>query len=371
MKNPNHYKRIQKGELKVSYSVLDDYNLIEKSLPLLGIGENAIWGDAEIDLLEIYLSRINARDKETGKVMFPLSDLEEYRKVDRIRTTNVERYLKNIMAPLTVRSIDDPNVFVLVTLFTRCEVDKNPADGKYWVYMKPTEEGEKYFFNISRIGYVRYRLGIVRKLNMVEKLLYGILKQRSSKGFYYADIEKLRKELGCNTKAYIDRPNNFVSLLNRSIKRIMEETPMKLIKMKKRNNANHEIMGFDFYVEEDEEINPQICLKVADTLEIEYEKAVMILNAANKYGVSDTEINERVQYAKERREHIDNLMGFMIWIMNNANWEEIMSSQTKQVSKAEPKADFMQGSLKDDLELIEKLAMQDRNRAAKQMEIEE
>ena len=112
------------------YKVLNDYDIIEKSRPLLSLDEVDDFELPQCILLDIYLSKINARDSDRTVVSFPVSDYENYKGIERVKINKLDEHLKKLIIPIKIQDINDPNTFI----------DIMTGVGGFCIYLVPTDQ---------------------------------------------------------------------------------------------------------------------------------------------------------------------------------------------------------------------------------------
>ena len=124
--------------------------LVQKSRPLF-----SLWKEKEkinlfeYKMLDMYLSRINSHDPNNRTVSFSMDDMSEIISSHITKAEMLERLKK--LQGIVVSYGDD----AAVTLF---EYSKIHIDDKHFeVELMCTQTAHKFFFNIERIGYFKYK----------------------------------------------------------------------------------------------------------------------------------------------------------------------------------------------------------------------
>lgn len=179
---------------------------VELDKRLMGIsGEE--FGIVENKLLLTYLSRINARDRSTREVVFRKKDFERAIGIkDHIKKDAMLRYTKNMMRPVEVsispaeKELDPTLVRRLITLFDRSDL-REDKDG-YKIVMRASESAMEYFFDVEKLGYLKYKLmNVVRLKNMYSIRLFHHCFNNLNLGKWEVSLDKLRQVL-CVGNAY-------------------------------------------------------------------------------------------------------------------------------------------------------------------------
>ena len=182
---------------------LKDTNLVQKSKPLF-----SLWGSGlslgEFKILDTYLSRIDSHNPDAREVHFTKGELETALGVQRIRQDVLEERLRHLMG--TVVKISDGrknNGFTMITLFSMAIAKKNNSTDLWDVTLKCTEEAKEYFFNIDQIGYLRYKIGVITKINSVYSyILFQYLEYNRFRGEWDADLDELKEIMQCSQPSY-------------------------------------------------------------------------------------------------------------------------------------------------------------------------
>lgn len=182
--------------------MIDTNNLIEKSKSLVWAKFND-YTTNELKLVEVYLSRINARDPESCNVSFtkkeycelmglhPDTDASQLKKYTR-------RFLGNVV------TIDTEKGYRQYTLFTRAECEVDNKLGQNVVRINCNPELKEVFFNLSESKYVKYRLrNIISLKSQYSIRLYSLLKDSTWGNFeWQVELKELRELLGATQKSY-------------------------------------------------------------------------------------------------------------------------------------------------------------------------
>lgn len=191
-------KNKKSQENDVILSGIDDSNIVQKSRPLLSLWESGFTLD-EFKMLDIYLSRINSRNPEQRTVVFEKGDLEKALGIQRIRQEVLEERLLHLMG--TVVKITDkrkPQGFILLTLFEEAVAEKD-KNGQWILQLTCTPRAQEYFFNIEKLGYLRYKLSIIMQIKSIYTyIMFCYLESiRQYRKTWTIEIEELRHILRC------------------------------------------------------------------------------------------------------------------------------------------------------------------------------
>lgn len=309
------------------YKVLSDYHVIEKSKGLIQLDQYATYGEAQYILLDIYMSQINPRDKGTKIVKFPKSDYEEYKKINRVKPQALDKELQNLMIAVKLPDPSDEKAFRIKPLFKECKCERE-EDGSYWITMICEEEMNDYFFNISNLGYIKYRLGMMRSLKLPARLLYNELHAYKYIKPYTIPLDKLKKIMKLTTKAYQEN-KAFLRILKESVNEININTNL-IVSYELVRNGNHEVTAINFVININEnKIDEDLTMFIAEIMNLSYEEAIPIAKEAQNNKLNDNEIQERLSYikTKDSEGNIRNTIGYSCAIMKTELWNKIKETQ--------------------------------------------
>lgn len=332
------------------YEVLNDYNLIEKSYSLILLDEYSNFGQAQYILLDLYLSLINSRDDSVTSVSFPKSDYEDYKNIKRIKTDALDKELQRLMIATKIpsdKNPDDPDSYVIKPLFKEARVEINPEDNRYWITLDCEPEMKQHFFNISKLGYIKYRLGMMKALPFHARLLYNHLHKNRNIKPCTISIGQLRKIMKCTTKNY-NVNKEFLRVVRESIEEINNNTNL-IISYDKVTNSKHEVIAISFVSNLDEnKVNEDLAVLIATSLQIKYQDGEPIALAAQSNNLTDEEVIKRLEYIKTQKDGIKNIVGYSIKIMDNELWDKITKIEENNKKQSEANNDNEKQITKDD-----------------------
>lgn len=200
---------------------------IQKSNPLLSLWRSDM-SLPEFKILDTYLSRINSREPDKRTVVFTKGELEQLLGVKKINKADLTARLKGLGRFVEVEEKNSKKLHQ-VALFEEAygEMDEN---GLWTVKLTCTQKAMKYIFNIDKLGYLRYRLHSITRLNSryAYILFLHLERNRSLHLSWEEDVDYLRQLLKCDQdesysafKVFNDR------ILKRCQKEIQEKTPCR------------------------------------------------------------------------------------------------------------------------------------------------
>ena len=207
--------------------MLSTENWVEKSKTLVWakfIAEKEKFTVGEFKLLDTYLSRINARDPNSGAVSFTRTEYCELLGLDpSMRKEQLQRYTQHFLGNSVV--INRGDEWGAYSLFTTAEAKNDKDTGQVIITIKCNPDLKDIFFNLAEDGYVRYKLkNIINLEGKYAVRLYSMLKDRPF-GFKVG-LDELKDYLNVNTKS--NRYDQFkyfsAEILKKAIQEINERT---------------------------------------------------------------------------------------------------------------------------------------------------
>ncbi len=202
---------------------LNESNEVQKSRPLSTLYKSDL-KLLEFKLIDVYLSKINSHDPTQRRVTFEKGELERLFGVNRLRTCELHAHLYKIMLPLTLRSTQDE--LHLVTLFEEATCKKDEY-GVWQVNLECSQKALKYFFNIDNLGYLRYKLKCIAKLqSRYSYVLFNYLESNRFRKTWKVTFSEFREILGCADDSSYSKYKRFNDkILKRAYAEINEKTP--------------------------------------------------------------------------------------------------------------------------------------------------
>lgn len=207
--------------------MLDGNNLIEKSKPLVWARFNNYTVN-ELKLLEVYLSRINARNPESCRVKFTKKEYCELMGLHPdTKTQQLRKYTRKFLG--NVVTLDLKDGYEQYTLFTHAVCREDPEVGQVCIELNCNPELTELFFNIAEDGYIRYKLkNIIELGSQYSVRLYSLLKDKAfGKYEWTVDLKELRELLGATSKNYESFKEFNRSVLKKAESEINEHTDIK------------------------------------------------------------------------------------------------------------------------------------------------
>lgn len=195
-------------------------HLIEKSKALVW-AKFKDWDTAELRLLEVYLSRIDARDPDSSNVRFTLKEYADLLGVSDLRHDQIQAHTRRFMGNVVnlKHGSDEWDVYTLFSV-ARCYKDTNLK--QYVVEIDCNPLIKDVFFSLAQDGYIKYRLRNTVKMNKQYSVqLYSLLLDMMHiKGGWQISVDKLREMLGATSKGYRTFKNFRRYVLDNSLEEI-------------------------------------------------------------------------------------------------------------------------------------------------------
>jgi hypothetical protein len=210
-------------------NTLDENNLVEKSKSLVW-AKFKDYTAGELKLLETYLSRINARDPESTRVVFSLREYADLMGVPDLRADQVKPYTQHLLGNVVSIPTGEnkgklhKNDYTQFTLFTMADCSYSDEEKRFLIKISCNPELKNVFFSLSEDGYIKYRLRYTLKMGrQYSILLYGLLRDMIYKqGGWQIKLDALRDQLSATEKSYQDYRAFCRRVLNPAIEEINE-----------------------------------------------------------------------------------------------------------------------------------------------------
>lgn len=202
--------------------------LVQKSTPLFSLWKSDLTLQ-EFKILDTYLSRIDSRKPEQRSVRFEKGEMENLLGVKQIRPNELRERLKHLMGQVV--EIKDREVnkgFVLITLFEQAECEKDEY-GIWQIDLECTQKAMKYFFNIERLGFLRYQLrNIINLKSRYSYVMFVYLESNRFRKTWEVELEELKQILCCNDDVTYSEYKRFNDLiLKRCQKELTDKTELR------------------------------------------------------------------------------------------------------------------------------------------------
>lgn len=199
--------------------------LVSKSRPLMSLYQSDLTLQ-EFKILDAYLARIDPHKPNLRTVQFKKGELENLLEVTKINLPELSERLKNLMR--NVVRIEDGTTkkgFRLVTLFEECHAEQDD-DGLWIINLECTSKAMRYFFETEALGYFRYKLRSVTKMqSRYTYLLFCYLESNRFRMHWDVELSDLKKILKCdNVNTYANFKDFNRLILKMAHAEIIEKT---------------------------------------------------------------------------------------------------------------------------------------------------
>lgn len=205
---------------------LQETHIVQKSRPLFSLWKSDLTL-GEFKILDTYLSRINSHNADSRDVGFTKSELEQLLGVTKINQKELDNRLKHLMG-YVIRlenpdNLDNPtggkNDYLLITLFERAAC-KRDEYGQWHIDLRCTASAMKYFFDIEKIGYLRYKIRNISHItSLYSYIMFTYLEFNRFRKSWSVPLAELKQILNCTGESY----KEFKIFNDRILKRCYEE----------------------------------------------------------------------------------------------------------------------------------------------------
>lgn len=201
--------------------------LVQKSNPLYSLWKSGLTL-SEFKILDVYLSRIDSRHPEKRTVIFEKGELEQLLEVQKISKKDLDTRLDHLLGQVV--TLDDPRYrrgIHKVTLFEESEAQPD-ENGVWTVSLSCTQKAMEYFFNIEKIGYLRYRLrSVVHLTSRYSYILFCYIEKNRYRKMWTVSLDDLKNFLGATEDTYSQYKYFKKFVLEKSRKEIIGKTDCK------------------------------------------------------------------------------------------------------------------------------------------------
>ena len=268
--------------------------LVQKSLPLTELW-NTGFSLQELQIMDIYLSRINSHDPEQRTVEFKKKNLEKMLGVGKINNSVLLKRLAKLNKSVTIPAVHENETARNIGLFSESYMYRN-EEQEWIVHLECSDKAREYIFNIEELGYIRYRVKKVTFLKSRQAyFLFLYIEKNRFKGTWEVGVEELRNAICCNTE-YYSKFKRFKEVLDRIQAELIEKAGVHYTYTPVKKNGNI-VRSIRFSV-------PQIqnSLTTADNMESENSIARIIerffwLEPLEEFGLTNFELEELAEIA--------------------------------------------------------------------------
>jgi plasmid replication initiation protein len=255
----------RKKEKGILINGLDINHIVEKSRPLV-LMRAVEFTLGELKILDTYLSRINARDPNNRTVRFTKEEYEQLMDIKQARPEDLEKAV-GLMMKHTVTIPLSNGEWEKYTLFCKSSFKQDKKTGQWWVELTCTDSAKELFFNIEKLGYLRYQLQNVLALSSKYSVfLYVYLLANRYRKQWITTVEDLKNYVfQCSKVETYTEYKRFKELvLGKALKEVNEKTDIEFTM--KPIRSGRVITDIEFTLVKDEvfEYEPYKQLTLAD-----------------------------------------------------------------------------------------------------------
>ena len=202
---------------------LEDTHIVLRSRPLLSLG-NSVLSLYELKVLDTHLSRINSHKPDERTVVFDKGEFEELFDYAKMKLPELKGHLYNLQS-LKVDIAKNEEEIDSIVLFSRATANKDKY-GLWEVTLTCSPEAMQYFFNIESIGYLRYKLwNVLRLESRYSYLLFLYLVDNRFRKKWSVKLSDLKIILNCqDVPSYVAYKNFRRVVLEKCKAEILEKT---------------------------------------------------------------------------------------------------------------------------------------------------
>lgn len=211
----------KKKELPPLENNVKETYMVQKSKPLFSLWKSELTL-SEFKILDTYLSRINSHNPDQREVVIDKGKLEELLGVKRINFTDLDARLEHLQK--TVVNIGVNGKIDRITLFERSQAEQDDY-GVWKVTLTCTPSAMKYFFNVEKIGYLRYQIRCITSISsLYSYIMFTYLEFNRFRKTWEVSIDELKDILNCTGETYLEYKRFNDLILKKCHKELTEKT---------------------------------------------------------------------------------------------------------------------------------------------------
>ena len=246
-------------------------NLVEKRNVLNEVRQNNMTLQ-EIRFFSIYLSKINARDISTRKVIFPLEDFRKIMELGRLKINYLQSVTNSLLSKV-VNVKNEDGGYTAFQLFKRCKVFKDDTE-QWCIEIDAHDDALPLMFEFKK-EYFTYELWNALRLKSSNQLrMYEILKQYEKTGSRKMSVKELRELLGISPEEYPRWSDFKTRVIDACQQALAENTDITFTYKLTRAGRGGKITGLEFFISKNDNYTDQLTLEEfidlqPDALEVE------------------------------------------------------------------------------------------------------
>jgi plasmid replication initiation protein len=229
--------------------------LVEKRNILNEVRKNSM-SLQELRFFSIYLSKINARDTNTRKVTFPLTDFQKIMELGRVNIKHLQTVTNSLLGKV-VNIKNETGGYKAFQLFKECEVYKDEFE-RWYITIDAHDKALPLMFDFKD-RYFTYELWNALRLKSANQLrMYEQLKQFETIGERKITLVELRDKLGIGPDEYPRWDRFRDRVLNSCQQALLENTDIKFTY--EPIKSGRKITGVHFHISKNTDYVDQLSL---------------------------------------------------------------------------------------------------------------
>jgi plasmid replication initiation protein len=242
---------------------LSSEHIVCKSRPLVYMRDE--FTRDELNVLDVYLSRINPHNSESREVRFTKREFEELLGLGKTQISKFTNYTDSFLRKVAEVRISKKH-FKRIGVFSQFEFEKDEF-GEWEVRMRCSEEAKEYIFSVETTGYIRFILKYSLALkNVYAYYLYQYVLDNRFRKTWSISVESLKKDVfRCENVEFYNQFKYFKrDALDKAVNEVNDKTDVKVsYRLIKRGRRITDIEFF--YDSAFDEIEQLSLLEVAET----------------------------------------------------------------------------------------------------------
>lgn len=214
----------------------------------------------ELRFFSIYLSKINARDKSTRVVRFPLSDFQKIMELGRMNIQHMKQTTDGLLTKV-VNIKNERGGYTGFQLFKECTVDQDEY-GEWYVEIDAHDKALPLMFDFKN-EYFTYELWNALRLRSTNQVrMYEILKQHQNyiSGKFEISVKDLREQMGIAFSEYTRWERFKVRVLDACQQALAETTDIRFTYERGKVGTGGKWLTIIFHIEKNDDYIDQLTL---------------------------------------------------------------------------------------------------------------
>ena len=252
----------------------------------------------ELRFFSIYLAKINARDINTKRVRFKLSDFQKIMEFNQINIVQLKKSTNSLLSKV-VNVPDGKDGYTGFTLFKRCKVFKENFD--WYIEIEASDDALPLMFDFKS-HYFTYELWNALQLKSANQIrMYELLKQYEYIGKREISVLELRELLGIASNEYPRWERFRTKVLDSCQKALAENTDICFTYEKgKSGGRGGKWLTIIFHIKKNE--NYADCLSLKDFIDLQQEPQII---ENTEMEITESEPQKQQQKSKTKQRYFD------------------------------------------------------------------